>query len=263
MDNDQTQPQEPTTEPTTESTPGPSPEPTIEPNSEPSIEPTLDPSLESTPEPTNDTPLNPVPTKSKSSHQSHGAFIAMIVICILLSAVGIGLGVYNVMQINNLSNSVNSSNNASSHNTDQATNAFTGQDTSVSIEEVKCTPPINTEDVLGITIQNSPKTKFKITPNPGEIDFINYTTDESGNILESDNTVSSDVSEIINLAFQNTQGNLGDADYDQIYSTGADSLWYISLQSNTNNSECMIIGQDNPPAWFTTLVDMLEAKRNS
>ena len=152
---------------------------------------------------------------------------------------------------------------ATQNNSDQSTNAFSGQTTSANSVEYKCTPPTSTDDILSINIQSSPETRFLITPNPGEIDFINYTTDETGEKVESSTMVTADTSEIVNYAYQNTLNNLGDPDYDQIYSTGPDTLWYISLQSNTNNSECMVIGQDNPPAWFTTLVDMLEAKRNS
>ncbi|MBR2725366.1 hypothetical protein IKE97_01820 [Candidatus Saccharibacteria bacterium] len=181
------------------------------------------------PEPVNNT---------KKPENTMRVVIIVLIICAILSVLGVGLGIYGSIQANNAISQL-----GEYFDEPTETNEF--------IDEPEYGKPSSIEDInyIGITY-NDNKDYIDIVKDE-EGSYIEYYAYDSNDEFVGD-SVETDVNDIFKYIFDNDLGNFGE-------DNSLDTIsWEIEISSS--NGSCYASGSSNPPEWFNTILEKLDAQ---
>lgn len=263
-----------TAEPKSE--PGPKPEP--EPVSKPEPETPEPETITTTPEtPKTPTPVITPPEPKGTTYQSLRRTCTGIGLCLtILLLISLGFGIFSIIRLNQLTEDLNRANDKiSTLETAQNAGLLVGDDyldlldgedtTGDGSEPTSCTLPKRADNISYLyVLQNGGTQQFIVDPAAHEVTY--YTGNDSD---YNEKTIVADTKDLTEYLFSNALGDfsnensfLSDFSDDEIENSNTSNFWYVSIDGDDDTaSSCVAGGLDNPPAWFNTLVDMINSKK--
>ena len=187
------------------------------------------------------------PTPALGGSQPKNLSIIAIV-SLALAIIGILIGILNLIQINQATSDLNSI---------RSDLGFTEDEATAIDNALACTLPSSSSDIQYLNISDKKgDEEYYITPTIIE-PYVYGATDEE--------TISTDATDIIQYVFSNGLSDFSDYEVndedDSGYGFTNKWSWSAEIISSTGSS-CLAKGNDTPPDWFTSTINMINDKIN-
>lgn len=186
----------------------------------------------------------PIPTNNHEG-SPNPTFTILLSICLILSTVGLGLGIYNTITINEEKNLLTISEDFEDANYEDADNS----------EELSYGLPTDANSIENILISYN-NYKDSVGIDPGYISYSEY--DDAGENLLYDTTKQIDTTEIFQYFFDNCLQYLEKEEENEAEMSD-DSSWAVEVYT-TNNAYSYAIGTETPE-WLEKLLEKLNIEK--
>ena len=184
---------------------------------------------------------------------SKGVLIT-VVICAVCAALGMGIGIFNGIQIGKLSEDL-----SAMKKDIYGEDVDLGEDSE--IREMTCALPKSAAEIGYLLIgYNNGDNQMLVDAEEGEIGYYITSGDETGGSSYTEQTIKTDVSGIMQQVFDNGLGDFGE--YNEAAYDEEDTLkWdWIAEISTTDDHACQAGDKGAAPAWFNSLTELVNSK---
>ncbi len=171
--------------------------------------------------------------------------LALTIIFAICATIGLGLSIFNSIQISQINQTLSS--------TEPDYSALSDDDLLFNEEEnLTCTLPTNASDIDYLFLGYNKGDNQIFVDSEGEIGYFD---------LDNDQTLNIDTSDIMQQIFNSDLSSFTDYNDDAFdEDDNVEWNWLIEMYVG-EDSACQAGGQDTPPTWFNDLVDLINSKK--
>ena len=191
------------------------------------------------------------PNKNTSSpHHFSGGILTAVIVCSILSVIGLIIGIVNICQITQLSTTVDEINKERGIAESPSGNRISYCELPTSAQEIQ----------FADLLYNGPDNQITIYAD-GQIEY-NYTiTDANGNGEKESKIIDVDTSDIMQHIYTNDLGYFSiDTNTTEEIDENAEK-WSVIIEMENNNI-CTVDGYGTTPEWFNSLLNLANAKKD-
>lgn len=197
-------------------------------------------------------PHNSPSNTSPSSSNNTKATNTLLFTCLILVIGSIVLGIYGLIQSNNISERLS----ALEYDKLEITDEEFSEDTN---DIISCTIPNSSSEIDSFNLAYNDEDNNYFVSSDNYIDYHIASTNSAGDSLYSDSHIKTDTSSIIQYLFDNGLNDF--SSYVQPDSEDADTNWDWKAHIDvSDSSSCEASGNGQSPEWFNNLAQLINQK---